>query len=135
MTSSQHLVSSKTLLLKMLILYRRIQATSINKVSAARILIAAYSPIGNLVPASLTLVPSFLPNARLINTVGVKTQLSQQNSNLTVKTDLANVKVHTSTSSNLTNTTHATQTQVLTCTPLLFAPKNTNHLAHATCLA
>ena len=54
------------------------------------------------------------------------------NFNSTVKTASLNVKAHTLTLYNHSNTIPVPPTPVLTYTHSLFAPKNTNHLAHAT---
>merc|ERR1711988_116002 len=80
----------------------------------------------------LMLPHSFLLKLLLTCTVGVKTLLSPLSFNLTVKTDSLNVKVLTSMSSNLSNTTQRTLPLVSTSTPLLLDLKNINHLVHVT---
>merc|ERR1711871_1705188 len=80
----------------------------------------------------LMLLHSFLPKLLLTCTVGVKTLLSPLSFNLTVKTDSLNVKVLTSMSSNLSNTTPRALPLASTYTPSPLDLKNTNHLEHAT---
>merc|ERR1712100_314833 len=84
------------------------------------------------VAVSLTLAHSFSPKLPSACTAGVPTLLSLPSYNLTAKTASKSVKVPTSTSSNLTNTTLAHPTPVLTCIPSLSDPKNTSHPALAT---
>ena len=83
-------------------------------------------------PSSPMLVLSSWQKRLLICTAGVKTLSSRRNSNSMVKTDSLNVKVLTSTSFNLINTTLVRQTLVSTFTRLLFVLKNTNRLVLAT---
>jgi hypothetical protein len=95
--------------------------------------LATHAAGSEISTAGVTDAPhSSLPKQLLTCTAGVKTLSSPLSSNLTAKIASLNVKVLTSTLFNLTNTTAVPLMPVLTFTPSLFAPKNTNLLAHAT---
>ena len=84
-------------------------------------------------PVYRMLVLSYLLNLPSTCTAGVKTLSSPLSSNLTAKTDSRNVKVPTSTKSNLGNTTPELLIPVSTSTPSPLDLKNTNHREPATC--
>ena len=101
--------------------------------------LTATTPLPILLPPQLLIfllspmpVLSSFPRLPLTCIVGVRTLLSLPSYNLTDKTVSLSVRVHTLTSSNLTNTTPVTPIPVSTFTPSPSALRNTNLPDHVT---